>query len=79
MEHNGLRCRWVSTGVEIETGGRVENIRLQFPVKIHKKAGAWEIKSAHNIITIDTFPWIRIKWRKVTAPFPKNIIKEPSI
>jgi hypothetical protein len=74
-DHTGLKCRWVSTGVEIKTGGRVENIQLKFPLNIRHRAGRWEIKSALHTITVFTFPRIRIKWQKVIAPSPQNPTK----
>lgn len=71
-DHTGLKCRWVSTGVEIKTGDRVENIQVKLPVNIRRSAGQWEIKSDHHTITIFTLPRIYIKWQKVNAPSPQN-------
>jgi hypothetical protein len=79
VDHTGLKCRWVSAGVEIKTGGRVENIQLKLPVNIHRSKGRWVIQSNRHTITIFTLPRISIKWQKVNGPSLQNITKKPSI
>ena len=71
-DHTGLKYRWVSSGVEIKAGGLVENIQLEFPLSIRHYHGKWEIKDNSSVLTFDTIPRIKLTWKKLSLPVPKN-------
>jgi hypothetical protein len=73
-DHNGLKCRWVSSGLEIETGGRVENIQLKLPVTVRHHTGQWVIQTNQYSLIIFTLPRIHLRWQKVNGLSPHNKI-----
>jgi hypothetical protein len=60
-EHSGLKCRVVSSGVEIKTGRWAERVQVKFPVQMKHTRGKWEFRSGNRIITIYTAPTLKIK------------------
>jgi hypothetical protein len=60
-DHSGLKCRVVSSGVEIKTGHWAEKIQFKLPAQIKHTRGKWEFQSGNRIITIYTMPTLRIK------------------
>lgn len=71
-DHDGLKWKWISSGIQIKTGGRVENIQFKLPVDIHLSNKRWVFQSGRHNVTIYRLPRFRIQWQKVNAPSPKG-------
>ncbi len=60
-DHSGIKCRVISSGIEIKAGHWAEKVQLKFPAQIKHTRGRWEIQSGRHIITIYTAPTLKIK------------------
>lgn len=58
-----LRCRWLSSGLQIQAAKWRETVILPPPVHIRNHSGKWLIYSRHFALTVNTKP-LQIRWRR---------------
>ncbi len=58
-----LQCRWLGSGLQIQTAQWRETILLPTPVHIRNHSGKWLIYNRNFALTVNTKP-LQIQWEK---------------